>query len=115
MVCKTLNLSLLVTILIARNKDTKHMNVGQRQVMHLLNLYLEDIVITVRNMDIELKNVDPKKKPTIHLKRKHMHLSKVTLTIGITTHGIIFIIVESMGTFQRITLRHILEKITRNG
>ena len=113
-VCKILNLSLLVTILIARNKDTKHMNAGQRQMMHLLHLDLKGIVINVINMDINLMNVDPKKNLIGHLKGKHMHLNKVTLPIGITTHGIIFIIVESMGTFQRIVLRHISEEITRN-
>ena len=44
-----------------------------------------------------------------------MHLSKITLTIGITTHGIIAIIVESMVTVQKIGLEHILEAITING
>ena len=55
-------------------------------------------------MDIELMNADPKKNLTGHLKGKNMNLSKVTLTIGIIEHDIIVIIVDSMGTFQKIAL-----------
>ncbi len=83
--------------------------------MHLPYLNFKDIVTSVKNMDIELTNVEPKKNLTRHLKGKFMNLRKVTLTIGITTHGITIIIMESMDTFHKITLRHTLEVITRNG
>lgn len=75
------------------------MNVDQRQVIKLQHLDFKDITTTIRNMDIELKNTVSKKNPTGHLKGKHMHLRKVTLTIGIIIHGIILIILESMDTF----------------
>ena len=59
------------------------MNVDQRKIMHL---DLKDIVITVRNIDIELMNADQRKNLTRHLERKLVHLRKETLKIGITTH-----------------------------
>ena len=91
------------------------MSASQKQVIHLLNLDLNDIDTLVRNMDIKTENVYPKKNPTGHLKFKFMHPKNVTLTIGITTHGIIIIIVKSMDTFDRILLRYISEISTRNG
>lgn len=64
MVCKTLNLSLLVIIFIARNNDIKYMSVGQDYGMHLLHLDLKGIITTVKNMGIEHLSIDQRQNPT---------------------------------------------------
>ena len=99
LVRKTLNLSLLVTILIVRNKVIKHMNVDKRLEKHLLHLDLRDIATTIKSMDIEHKNVYLRKNLIGKQKSKKMHLRKVTLMIGITLHDIVVIIVENTITF----------------
>lgn len=70
---------------------------------------MRDIVTIVKSMDIEHMNANHRLNLTGHTKGNKMHQRKVTPTIGIITHGIVVIIVESMShsrkfhknTFQR--------------
>ena len=84
------------TILISRNKDTKHMNVDQRLVIHFLHLDLKVITKIVTNIDIEFKNANPRYNLIEYSRSKAMHLSKVIHITRITKHGKTFIIVVSM-------------------
>ena len=61
LVNKILSLSLVVTILLTRNIDTKHMDEGKTQVIHPLYLYLKEITTSFRSIDIRLKNANPRK------------------------------------------------------
>lgn len=64
MVCKTLNLSLLVIIFTTKIKDIKYMSVDQEYKIYLLHLDLKVIVTIVKSLDIEHMNVDHKKNLT---------------------------------------------------
>ena len=90
-----------VNVTSARNKDIRHMNVDPRSFLHTS---LIGIATIVRSLGIEKMNVDPSQ--TRHLNNltsQEMHLSKVTLMIGITIIGIVVTIIRNMDMFLRIT------------
>lgn len=78
-----------------------------------MHLDLKVIATIFRNIDIELRNVDPKKNLIGQPTGKKMHPDKVNLITGITTHGIVLIIVVNMVIFHKTISRHILERNTR--
>ena len=68
---------------------------------------LKDIATTIKSMDIEKMNIDPRL--TRHLTSKTRHLRKVTLKSRITIQGIVVTSVKNMDTFLRIAYGHISE------
>ena len=75
MVYKNLNPSLLVIVFTTRNKDIKHLSVGQEWGMHLLHLDLKDIAITIKSMGIDHMNADLKQNLIRQIKGRFMHLT----------------------------------------
>ena len=76
---------------------------------------MKDTTTIVISMATKLKNVDLRKKLNGQPKGKEMYTNKVIPTIGITTHGIVVIILVNMDILQKNIIRHILEANPRVG
>ena len=83
-------------VIIIRRKSIKNMSVDQKITIHQLPLDLKDTTMIIKSMHIEIKNVDQRQNLTRHLRRKEMHLSKVTYIVWITIYGTIVIYVVNM-------------------
>ena len=93
---KALSIILKVNVKTTRNQDIRHMNANPR---YLLHKSLMGIATTIRSLGIEKVNVDPS--PIGHLTSQVMHLDKVILMIGTTTHVIVVTTIRNMHMFLR--------------